>query len=116
MMNMPTMLRAFRTTISGGGEKPSYEMVFKFASMEEMHAADDEWHSYRAALAALPSQADVVERVAAIEEALLAVVSATRRYLPLDGIGVTDFVSLVIGTIDNPKINPIIAEIENGRS
>lgn len=45
MTDMPTMRAAFRTTVSGDGK---YEMVFRFPSMEAMHAADDEW---RAALA-----------------------------------------------------------------
>lgn len=61
---MKTMLSAFRTTVSRGGEKPSYEMVFKFASMEDMHTADHEWHAYRAALASTPqpAAAETVER------------------------------------------------------
>lgn len=45
MTDFPTMRAAFRTTVSGGGK---YEMVFRFPSMDGLHAADDEW---RAALA-----------------------------------------------------------------
>lgn len=51
MTDMPIMRAAFRTTVSGGGK---YEMVFRFANMEDMHAADDEW---REALAA-PARTD----------------------------------------------------------
>lgn len=42
MTDMPTMRAAFRTTVSGGGK---YEMVFRFPSMDAMHAADDEWRA-----------------------------------------------------------------------
>ena len=35
---------AFRTTESG---PDGYRMVFKFPTMEVMHAADDEWHALR---------------------------------------------------------------------
>ncbi|QTH19742.1 hypothetical protein HRJ34_15340 [Rhizorhabdus wittichii] len=66
---MKTMLSAFRTTVSRGGEKPSYEMVFKFASMEDMHTADHEWHAYRAALASTPqpAAAETIELAVAAE-------------------------------------------------
>ena len=40
MTDMPIMRTAFRTTVSGDGK---YEMVFRFATMDDMHAADDEW-------------------------------------------------------------------------
>ena len=40
---MPTMRKAFRTTESGLGR---YAMKFKFRTMEEMHAADDEWREF----------------------------------------------------------------------
>lgn len=42
MTDMPTMRAAFRTTVSGGGK---YEMVFRFPTMDAMHAADDEWRA-----------------------------------------------------------------------
>ncbi|SES09025.1 hypothetical protein [Sphingobium sp. YR768] len=45
MTELPTMRAAFRTTISGGGK---YEMVFRFPSMDAMHIADEEWHTFRA--------------------------------------------------------------------
>lgn len=66
---MKTMLSAFRTTVSRGGEKPSYEMVFKFASMEDMIEANREWHAYRAALASTPqpASAETVEQAVAAE-------------------------------------------------
>ena len=41
---VPSLLSAFRTTVSGDGK---YEMVFRFKSMEAMHAADDEWRRLR---------------------------------------------------------------------
>lgn len=56
MTDMPTMRAAFRTTVSGGGK---YEMVFRFPTMDAMHAADDEW---RAALPIPEAPASVVDR------------------------------------------------------
>lgn len=55
MTDMPIMRAAFRTTVSGDGK---YEMVFRFPSMDAMHAADDEWR------AALNQPAAPVEAVA----------------------------------------------------
>jgi hypothetical protein len=52
----------------------------------------------------------------AVADALLAVVSAVRDYLPPDGINQHECLNRVIGATDNPTINPFIAEIENGRS
>lgn len=52
----------------------------------------------------------------AAADALLAIVDATRDYLPPDGITEREFISRVIGAIDNPDINPIIRELEHGRS
>ena len=49
-------------------------------------------------------------------EAILAVVSATRAYLPPDGIDAKEYLSRVIAATDNPNINPIILEAENGHS
>lgn len=43
----PNLFSAFRTTLSGDGE---YKMIFRFPSMEAMHAADDEWHTIRRAI------------------------------------------------------------------
>ena len=42
MTDKPIMRAAFRTTVSGDGK---YEMVFRFPSMDAMHAADDEWRA-----------------------------------------------------------------------
>jgi len=55
MTGFPTMRTAFRTTVSGGGK---YEMVFRFPSMDDLHAADDEW---RAALATPASDVVAVD-------------------------------------------------------
>lgn len=44
---LPLMAKAFRTTVTGDGR---YEMVFRFQSMDELHAADDEWRADRLAL------------------------------------------------------------------
>ena len=51
-----------------------------------------------------------------LEEVLLAVVNAVRDYLPPDGIDAQECLNRIIGATDNPTINPIIAEIENGRA
>lgn len=48
-------------------------------------------------------------------DALLTVVDAVRDYLPPDGIDVQECLNRIIGATDNPIINPIIAELENGR-
>ena len=66
---LPTMAKAFRTTLSGDGR---YEMTFRFQSMEDMHAADDEWRSLAKAqdILALPALA-VVGGQETIRDALL---------------------------------------------
>lgn len=56
------------------------------------------------------------EIAAAVERALMAVVDAVRDYLPPDGIDAQECLNRIIGATDNPEINPIIAEIENGRA
>jgi hypothetical protein len=43
---MPTMFKAFRTTEASSG---TYEMRFKFRTLEEMQRADREWHEFRSA-------------------------------------------------------------------
>jgi hypothetical protein len=59
---------------------------------------------------------DWIERVPAqVADALLAVVAATRDYLPPDGISKDECINRVIGATDNHEINPFIRELENGR-
>ena len=53
-----------------------------------------------------------VTRVKLLEDALMAVVEATRAYLPPDGIAAKECLSRILGATDNPTINPIIFEIE----
>lgn len=57
-----------------------------------------------------------LEGMRAADRALMQVVEAVRAYLPPDGIEPHEFISRVIEAIDNPQINPIIKDIENGRS
>lgn len=57
------------------------------------------------------TQSDAM-RVKLLEDALLAVVEATRAYLPPDGIDAKECLSRILGATDNPTINPIIFEIE----
>jgi hypothetical protein len=52
----------------------------------------------------------------AIETALLAVVDATRAYLPPDGIDEQECMNRILEATDNTEISPIILEIENARS
>jgi hypothetical protein len=59
-----------------------------------------------------PTQSDAL-RVKLLEDALLAVVEATRAYLPPDGIDAKECLSRILGATDNPTINPIIFEIED---
>lgn len=56
----------------------------------------------------------MVARGAELEGAVVAVVDAIRDYLPPDGIDAQECLNRIIGAIDNPIINHIIAEIENG--
>ena len=51
-------------------------------------------------------------READLEVALMAVVNATRLYLPPDGIEAKDCISMILEAVDNPTINPIILDIE----
>ena len=55
-----------------------------------------------------PSEA-MVER---LREAIMEIVSATRAYLPPDGISAQECLNRIIGATDNATINPIIAEME----
>lgn len=55
-------------------------------------------------------------KLAALVEAILAVVNATRAYLPPDGIDAKECISRILEATDNPTINPIILEAENGRN
>lgn len=48
-------------------------------------------------------------------DAILAVVAATRAYLPPDGIDAQECLNRILAATDNPTINPIILEAENGR-
>lgn len=43
--------------------------------------------------------------------ALLAVVNATRAYLPPDGIDAQECLNRILAVTDNPEINPIIAQL-----
>jgi len=49
-------------------------------------------------------------------EALLGVVDAMRDWIVPDGISGDEFAERVVALLDNPKINSIIRELENGRS
>ena len=49
-------------------------------------------------------------------DAVLAVVDATRAYLPPDGIDAKECLSRILAATDNPTINPIIMEAERVRN
>ncbi|GMM94183.1 hypothetical protein [Qipengyuania sp. MTN3-11] len=51
-----------------------------------------------------------------LREALRAVVDAVRDYLPPDGIDAQECLNRIIAATDNPEINPVIAEIIDGRA
>lgn len=55
------------------------------------------------------------ETLPKIQEALLAVVDATRAYLPPDGIDEQECISRILQATDNAEISPIILEIGNER-
>lgn len=62
-----------------------------------------------------PEGDDLVERVAKLERAIIAVVEATRAYLPPDGIDAQECLSRVLGATDNAEINPLILRIEQSK-
>lgn len=67
---------------------------------------------YRFHRSTLPIEA--ADRIEALEGALLAVVHATRAYLPPDGIDAQECINRILAATDNKKITPLIMEIENG--
>jgi hypothetical protein len=59
-----------------------------------------------------PTQSDAL-RIKLLEDALVAVVEATRAYLPPDGIDAKECLSRILEATDNSTINPVIFEIED---
>ena len=57
-------------------------------------------------------ETESIDPAEALQSAIMAVVDAVRDYLPPDGISEKDFISRVIGAVDNPTINPVIFAIE----
>lgn len=47
-----------------------------------------------------------------LAKAILAVVAATRAYLPPDGIDAQECLNRILAATDNPAINPIIRDLE----
>lgn len=68
-----------------------------------------------ALLASARNTARFEAEVARLREAVLAVVDATRAYLPPGGIDAQECVNRILSATDNPAINPLILEAENGR-
>lgn len=58
----------------------------------------------------------VTNERAKVREALLAVVSATRAYLPPDGIDAQECLNRILAATDNPSINPIIEQMERSHA
>lgn len=50
------------------------------------------------------------DRVRVLEEAVMAVIEASRAYLPPDGISADEFINRVLQATDNPRINSVIME------
>jgi hypothetical protein len=46
----------------------------------------------------------MAEDVAPLVEALLAIIKASRVYLPPDGVGMDAFITRVLEAVDNPRI------------
>jgi hypothetical protein len=59
---------------------------------------------------------DYKTEIARLQEFVLAVVGATRAYLPPDGIDAQGCINRILQATDNPTINPIIERAEHGRS
>ena len=73
---------------------------------EGLHDGDEPVQSFAAHR--LASEQSSASRIAVLEEALRAVIDATCRYLPPDGISAQECISLVLGATDNPKINHLL--------
>ena len=85
---------------------------------ERIACAEVGVEAYREARAALAGEKPFgagVETVM-LRTALLAVVAATRAYLPPDGIDAQECLNRILAATDNPTINPYILEAEHDRS
>jgi hypothetical protein len=60
----------------------------------------------------LPQPQTDALRIKLLEDAVIAVVEATRAYLPPDGIDAQECISRILEATDNSAINPVIFEIE----
>ena len=76
-------------------------------TIEELRSANERW-----VIAFNQAEDDATGRIETLQAAVMAVVDAVRDYLPPDGISEKDFISRVIGAVDNPTINPVIFAIE----
>lgn len=76
----------------------------------------DAYHIGEAVKAATESLRDQIaadkRRIVALEAAVLAVVEATRDYLPPDGITALDCINRVLLATDNPEIYPFVRDAE----
>jgi hypothetical protein len=59
-----------------------------------------------------PTPSGEGEEIARLRAAVLAVVAATRAYLPPDGIDAKECINRILEATDNPAINPFIAATE----
>lgn len=88
--------------------------------LEEASSDAEDSHLRRAvqdairALGAIAAMRPASGELEVLRKAILAVVDATRDYLPPDGIGAQECLSRIIGATDNPEINPIIRSLEDG--
>ena len=78
--------------------------------VKELEATRDHW--LRETQRVLKAGQEAMDRNTELEAVVMAVVAATRAYLPPDGIDAKECVSRILGATDNPAINPIIADIE----
>ena len=68
--------------------------------------------SYKAAIAQYKAERLSLSDVSVLQDAVIGVVSATRAYLPPDGISPHECINRVLEATDNLVINPIIEAIE----
>ena len=91
-----------------GGQPTQRSMVVAATGTDRIGGAGVVTHG----VVGVDTQSDAL-RIKLLEDALVAVVEATRAYLPPDGIDAQECLNRILEATDNPTINPVIFEIED---
>lgn len=89
-----------------------------WATSETKPNLDDEWEYRPVYLHPAPAQDEKAtkdEVIRKLKKAVSTVTDATAAYLPPDGIGASECISRILGATDNPEINAIMLEKNDGR-